>query len=365
VWHYRRNTVRAYLNQQRGYGHAEAMLKYKHPDHFNALGASHWRGKIYGGEQLGVRIGADVIYHGVFGTGLFQTIYRRPASLAAMMLMSMEWHALYLFIAILGLCFLPLLSLLCVAVIMAAIPIGLAIIASIQAPMPRHKHLLTRPLIAMLHYRQPIVRGWARYSMRLKARVIRRQASGYERQRDLPIDPHDPAVLRYWHHQHDRLVLLEQIRREVIVAGWRFRADSGWHDWDLEIYGSRYVQIRLSTVTEHHHGSGLLTKVRVNMAMSNLCRVLMVASLLMTVLLLCYVWPFSRPAVLIPLIWWTIYLLNRWKVARPVMGLIDAAAERAGFYPVPRTPPKKQAAAPAPQPAPEPSLPAKPIPTAV
>jgi len=34
------------LKQQRGYGEAEAMLKFKHPDHFNTLGASHWRGKI-------------------------------------------------------------------------------------------------------------------------------------------------------------------------------------------------------------------------------------------------------------------------------------------------------------------------------
>ncbi len=37
VWHYRRNTVQAYLKQQRGYGEAEALLKYKHPDHFNSL----------------------------------------------------------------------------------------------------------------------------------------------------------------------------------------------------------------------------------------------------------------------------------------------------------------------------------------
>jgi hypothetical protein len=70
------------------------------------------------------------------------------------------------------------------------------------------------------------------------------------------------------------------------------------------------------------------------------------------VLLLYYVWPFSRPAVLIPLIWWAIYLVNRWKVAWPVMGLIDAAAERAGFYPVPGAPTKKPAAAPAPAPKP-------------
>ena len=70
---------------------AEALLKYKHPDHFNTLGASHWRGKIYGGDQIGVRIGGDVIYHGMFGTGLFQTIYRQPASMLAMMMISQLW----------------------------------------------------------------------------------------------------------------------------------------------------------------------------------------------------------------------------------------------------------------------------------
>jgi glycosyltransferase involved in cell wall biosynthesis len=337
VWHYRRNTIKAYLNQQRGYGQAEAMLKYKHADHFNALGASHWRGRIYGGEQIGVRIGRDVIYHGVFGTGLFQTIYRRPASLAAMMVMSLEWMALGWFVAILGLSFLPLsVAPLLAAVVMLALPVLMAIIAAIQAPMPRHKHLFTRPLIAYLHFRQPIARGWARYAMRHRARVMKREAVGYRRDRRLPLDPTGGTVLLYWHHQFDRLVLLEKIRQEVAAAEWRARTDSGWSGWDMEIYGNRYVQIRLYTVTEHHHGSGLLTKVRVRMRMSNLCRLLLGASLLLSAQLLSVhdLWPFSRPAVLIPLIWWAIYLVNRWRAARPVLGLVDTAAEHAGFWPI-------------------------------
>ncbi len=35
VWHFRRNTVRDYLKQQRGYGKAEALLFFKHPYRFN------------------------------------------------------------------------------------------------------------------------------------------------------------------------------------------------------------------------------------------------------------------------------------------------------------------------------------------
>ena len=48
VWHFRRNTVKAYYNQQRGYGKAEAMLYLKYPERFNALGQVMWHGRIPG-----------------------------------------------------------------------------------------------------------------------------------------------------------------------------------------------------------------------------------------------------------------------------------------------------------------------------
>ena len=185
VWHYRRNTVKAYLKQQRGYGAAEAMLKYKHPDHFNALGASFWRGKIYGTDEVGVKVGGDVVYHGVFGTGLFQTIYRKPASMLAAMLMSIEWHMLAVFIGLLALAVPPLFW---IFLAMELTPVALAIVAAVQAPAPRHRHWLTRPLVAYLHWRQPIVRGWARYSVRLRQKVLNEEARGYRRE-SLPLDP--------------------------------------------------------------------------------------------------------------------------------------------------------------------------------
>ncbi|HTW94978.1 MAG TPA: glycosyltransferase, partial [Tepidisphaeraceae bacterium] len=339
VWHYRRNTVKAYLNQQRGYGQAEAMLKYKHPDQFNVLGASHWRGRIYGGVANGVRLGRDVIYHGVFGTGLFQTMYRRPASLAAMMLMSMEWQALACFVAILGLALLPAFTpLLWAAVAMLAVPIVLAIVAAVQAPRPRHWHLLSRPLIAYLHWRQPLTRGWARYSNRVRMRAMRQLATTSRARQALPFDPEDSSVLRYWSSNLDRLALVDQLRQEIAHAAWRFRADSGWHDWDMEVYTNRYVFIRVYTVSEEHHGKGLLTKVRVSLGMSNFCKLMMAASIVLAVQLLDHVWPFSRPAVLIPLIWFGIYIVNRRHAAGPVMNLIDAAARRAGFDPIPTHP---------------------------
>jgi GT2 family glycosyltransferase len=46
VWHHRRNSVKAYLKQQKGYGRSEAMLAFKHAPRFNRLGCSRWRGII-------------------------------------------------------------------------------------------------------------------------------------------------------------------------------------------------------------------------------------------------------------------------------------------------------------------------------
>lgn len=354
VWHYRRNTVKAYLKQQRGYGEAEAMLKFKHPDHFNILGASHWRGKIYGSDSTGIRVGGDVIYHGLFGTGLFQTIYRRPASLILMMLMSIEWQLLAFFVTVLGLAFVPLLW---VALLMFLTPIVLACIASSQAPAPRHPHWLSRPLIALLHYRQPIVRGWARYSVRLKAKVLNGQARGYRRRAALPFDPDDRFTLRYWSKTQDRFLLLKKITDEVRAAGWRYRLDSGWNGWDMEIYGSRYVKLRLTTATEKHHGVGLLTRVRVEPIMSNFCRALVVASCILAAVLLLDTWPFSRTAVLVPLAWWAMFAVNRWRVSVPVLGLIDEVAEKSGYYPVPgKKPTKSKRAKPAKEKKPDPIL---------
>ena len=217
---------------------------------------------------------------------------------------------------------------------MFAVPIGLAIVAAIQSAPPRHRHPLSRPLLAWLHYRQPLARGWARYSVRLRAKVIKGEAHGYKRDHELPFDPGAHWVLRYWSSEHERLALLRKIEKEVRAAGWRLRLDSGWKGWDMEIYGSRYVKVQLTTATEIYAHNSMLTRVRVRLAMSKFCLVLFVASLMLAGLLVMHLWPFSRTALLIPLAWWAMYAVNRWRVSRPIFGLIDQAAEQAGFTPL-------------------------------
>ncbi len=327
VWHYRRNTVQAYLRQQRGYGEAEALLKYKHPDHFNTLGSGLWRGRIYGAD-IGIRFGGDVIYHGVFGTGLFQTIYRRPASVVAMMAMSLEWWLLTGFVL---LCAIALPEMLWLGLPMMMLPLVLAVIAAMQAQFPtQRRHFLMRPLIAYLHLRQPLTRGLARYTVRLKAKSLRPEAIGFQRP-NLPFNPTNGHELMYWSGTQDRLPLLESIKREAEGDGLRYRIDAGWHGWDLEIYGSRYVKVRLTTVSEKHE-TGLMTRVRIALKMTTFCKVLLVAGIILSAFVGWTLWPFSRPALLIPLVIWTMFLLTRIRTGRPIMGLIDEAAEKAGYW---------------------------------
>jgi hypothetical protein len=114
------------------------------------------------------------------------------------------------------------------------------------------------------------------------------------------------------------------------------RLDSGWNNWDLEVYGSRYVKVRLTSASEHHDGRGMLTRVRVQLLMSTFCRVLTVGSVILAAMLFILLdWPFSRPAVLIPITWWSMYLVNKQRISVPVLSLIDVAAEKAGYDPIP------------------------------
>jgi Glycosyltransferase like family 2 len=64
VWHHRRNTVRAYLKQQKGYGRAEAMVLLKHPQRANDFGRSRCnapKGKHFRPRRPGV--GGAMIVH--------------------------------------------------------------------------------------------------------------------------------------------------------------------------------------------------------------------------------------------------------------------------------------------------------------
>ena len=73
VWHRRRLSIRTFLRQQLGYGHAEKLLLHKHPQRFTPQGDAIWNGFVYNGGPLRATRGS-VIYHGPMGLAGYQSV---------------------------------------------------------------------------------------------------------------------------------------------------------------------------------------------------------------------------------------------------------------------------------------------------
>ncbi len=161
VWHYRRFTLRAFRKQQEGYGEAESMLRFKHLIFFGPTGTAKWRGQIYGTPRFSWFINRPIIYHGIFGEGLFQSIYPTPQSDVAGYLSSIEWFALTVFLFGLGI-FLPALRI--VPYLMFGGTLCVAISYMLRARIePKFDTIPARLLVTFLAFAQPLVRGWSRY----------------------------------------------------------------------------------------------------------------------------------------------------------------------------------------------------------
>jgi len=99
VWHHRRNSMRRYLKQQQGYAKAEALLEEKWPAKYNSVGHLTWEGRLYGKGLIQQFVRRSRIYHGTWGTALFQSVYEpAPGSFSSLPLMP-EW---YFLLALLG-----------------------------------------------------------------------------------------------------------------------------------------------------------------------------------------------------------------------------------------------------------------------
>lgn len=262
VWHYRRSTVGAYLRQQHGYGEAEALLVRKHPEYFNRLGGSLWRGRIYTAARTGLSLQRPIIYRGLFGSAGFQSVYASEPALTLMFCTNLEYHVLVtLPLWILSVSFHYLLPL---AITSLAVSLGVCVAAGVQAPLPRTKaRKWSRPLVALLYFLQPIVRGWARYQGRLlfrPAALAPRQTLDSVALRDSgqPLQAAD-----YWSAEPiDRLRFVANVLRRLDQQGWPNRSDIGWCDYDVEIAGSRWCSVQMATVSEDHSRTQHLLRCR-------------------------------------------------------------------------------------------------------
>ena len=250
VWHYRRSTFQDYLKQQQGYGEAEALLVRKHPEYFNVLGGSIWQGRIYSPARSGIMIRSPMIYHGLFGTGLFQSLYATQSTVILSLFTSIEYHVfatLPLLIVALSFGFLTPL-----AITSLLLSLTVCVMAAAQAKIPdRKKQFWSRPLVALMYFLQPIVRGAARYQGRLNLPATPLAARRNLDLLSLKYQRQDVQDVRYWAENWvDRLDFVLRILAQLDQQGWPNKSDAGWNTYDVEIFGDRWSRLQLTTVSE-------------------------------------------------------------------------------------------------------------------
>ncbi len=262
VWHYRRFTMKAFRKQQEGYGEAESMLRFKHLVFFGPTGTAKWKGQIYGTPRFNWLLDKPIIYHGVFGHGLFQSVYPAAQSDVAAYLSSIEWVALTAFMAVLGI---PLEKLRMVPLLMFLGTFLVALSYMLSARIePNYDTVRSRLLVAFLAFMQPLGRGWARYFTWLKYKHTPRAVIARP-EVDLPARSRGGrrSQLDFWNETgKGREQLITEVFALLENEGWSYSTDTGWKDWDAQIYGNQWWSIQLSTVTEYHGGPKCLTRVR-------------------------------------------------------------------------------------------------------
>lgn len=255
VWHHRRFTLGAYLKQQRGYGHAEALLMKKHPNRFGMMGGARWRGLIYGDGGGGTVPDEGAVFHGPYGTGAFQVVYAGGAQFG-------WWHwfagVLWIALSLMFLCF----GWMWVATGL----VGCALVSAGNVARRQWRgsglHRASDAfLLWLMCLLQPVIREWARVvgMIRTGARPTFKTA--------LPdiIPPIKPkkfsiklAERSYWSATgKGRDEWMQALREHLAATKRTWREDDGWRWFDIEQSPLAWL-----TVTEYHGGPRKLTRIR-------------------------------------------------------------------------------------------------------
>lgn len=261
VWHHRRNTVEAYLKQQRGYGHAEALLMKAHPERFGPLGGARWRGCIYGDAFSTVTLREGTIHHGPQGNGLFQGVYSSGNGAVLAWMEGILWVLAAALLLLSGVWWGSL------AVVLASA----ALAGWKQSRLPLPPFPLTwrdRLLQGFLCWCQPIVRDWSRVTGALKLGARPRGSSTAPEAGDTAPEPPRKVAFTlglttWWSADgRNRDDLLAAMQSRLDGQGAWFRKDEGWRRFDIEMDPHRDLSPALLTVTEYHRDGGRLTRVK-------------------------------------------------------------------------------------------------------
>ena len=260
VWHHRRRSVGAYWRQQKGYAHAESLLAHKWPQKYNQAGHLNWGGRLYGEGVVNFFLNRPRIYHGTWGSALFQSVYEPAIGLLSAIPLMPEWYfivALLGLLSLLGLAWSPLLlaaPLFVLAMTASLIQAGFAAAKSIPQNQPPMRRLIARTLTGYLHLIQPLARlvgrmrhgvgPWNRGGfLTSPVSLTHRQQIWSEEQRSL----------------HDRLV---EIEMALTHEGAAVKRGGDFDRWDLEVYGGLFGSIRAIALLEEHAAGKQLLRLR-------------------------------------------------------------------------------------------------------
>ena len=225
VLHHRRDTVRRYLKQQKGYGKAEKMLSGRHRHRFNRLGQARWAGFVYGGPRFLGSLLRPVVYHGYLGLAPYQGVVKRRSETvrdwaSALLPLAAPIAAAGIALSFLNLWWLILTALALSSVLAYGAGIALATTPARSEPEPTR----FRALVAWLHVSQPFVRAWGR---------LRNKAAD-----PLPSDPP--------HWTGDRILWLQGLDRHLSEQRCVVVTASPTEPWDLEARVGPMIRLRVT-----------------------------------------------------------------------------------------------------------------------
>jgi GT2 family glycosyltransferase len=261
VWHHRRNSIRDYLKQQRGYAKAEALLADKWPGKYNSAGHVIWQGRLYGKGIVELFFQRSRIYHGAWGSAPFQSVYEPASGYWRSMMLVPEWYFLLIFVGFLtalAASWAPLLWLSPLLAIGVLLTLTQAVRGGVRAhfhsePRSRLRRFALQSLVAWFHLVQPAARllgriqhGLGPWNLRNVVRVV-------------PL----PTTYSIWSEQwvaiESRLSQLDAILKQsgaAIVSGGNFDR------WDFSLHGGLFGIIRVVAMVEEHGNGRQLFRFR-------------------------------------------------------------------------------------------------------
>ena len=300
VWHHRRNSLLAYWKQQKGYGKAEALLEAKWPEKYNGFGHLTWEGRIYGnGITLPLNFKKDKIFHGTWGSSLFQSVYQSGGFFKSIPLMP-EWYllsALFAVIGLVGFLWWPmLLGWIFFAAAITLVIMQAAISAKKNSSLPpsQKKNFKYKALIIALHVMQPVARLYGRFRHGLTP--WRKRGTGVE---SIFLFVFGKHIFFYWSEVwRPAEEWLMRIERNLMQKKARVARGKEFDNWDLQVRSGLFSVGQGLLAIEEHGGGKQLLRFRVRTYYSfagyllsgSICALAVIAAVNMQVLVAVIFW---------------------------------------------------------------------------